>query len=105
MTRSQTAVCIIAALGLLATALGPLAGCSDSATGTTPDGGATSSDGNATGGDGTVSSGDGGAGAVSQLEVETYFVEPVETDIQVFYTIPAEGWLSWIGTFIRATSS
>jgi hypothetical protein len=37
--------------------------------------------------------------AFSPLEVETYFVEPVETDIQVFYTIPAEGWLSWIGTF------
>ena len=35
----------------------------------------------------------------SPLEVETYFVEPVATDIQVFYTIPAEGWLGWIGTF------
>ena len=35
----------------------------------------------------------------SPLEVETYFVEPDATDIQVFYTIPAEGWLGWIGTF------
>ena len=35
----------------------------------------------------------------SPLEVETYFIEPVATDIQVFYTIPAEGWLGWIGTF------
>jgi len=33
------------------------------------------------------------------LETETYFVEPVATDIQVFFTIPAEGWLSWIGAF------
>jgi hypothetical protein len=31
------------------------------------------------------------------FEVETYFVEPVATDIQVFYTIPAEGWISWFG--------
>ena len=30
----------------------------------------------------------------SPLEVETYYVEPVGTDIQVFYTIPAEGWMS-----------
>ena len=35
----------------------------------------------------------------SPLEVETYFVEPVGTDIQVFYTIPAEGWMSWFGGF------
>ena len=35
----------------------------------------------------------------SPLEVETYFVEPVGTDIQVFYTIPAEGWMSWFGAF------
>ena len=35
----------------------------------------------------------------SPLEAETYFVEPVGTDIQVFYTIPAEGWLSWFGAF------
>ena len=35
--------------------------------------------------------------AFSPLEVETYFVEPVGTDIQVFYTIPAEGWNSWFG--------
>jgi hypothetical protein len=35
----------------------------------------------------------------SPLEVETYFIEPDATDIQVFFTIPAEGWLSWIGTF------
>ncbi len=35
----------------------------------------------------------------SPLEVETYFVEPVATDIQVFYTIPAEGWMSWFGAF------
>jgi hypothetical protein len=35
----------------------------------------------------------------SPLEVETYFIEPDATDIQVFYTIPAEGWLGWIGTF------
>ncbi len=35
----------------------------------------------------------------SPLEVETYFVEPVETDIQVFYTIPTEGWMSWFGGF------
>jgi len=35
----------------------------------------------------------------SPLEVETYFVEPVGTDIQVFYTIPTEGWISWIGAF------
>jgi hypothetical protein len=33
----------------------------------------------------------------SPLEVETYFVEPDATDIQVFYTIPAEGWNSWFG--------
>lgn len=33
------------------------------------------------------------------LEVETYFVEPVGTDIQVFYTIPAQGWMSWLGAF------
>ena len=33
----------------------------------------------------------------SPLEVETYFVEPVATDMQVFYTIPAEGWMSWTG--------
>jgi hypothetical protein len=33
------------------------------------------------------------------LEVETYFVKPVGTDIQVFYTIPAEGWMSWFGAF------
>jgi hypothetical protein len=33
----------------------------------------------------------------SPLEVETYFIEPVATDIQVFYTIPAEGWTSWMG--------
>ena len=33
------------------------------------------------------------------LEAETYFVVPDATDIQVFYTIPAEGWLGWIGTF------
>jgi len=31
------------------------------------------------------------------LEVETYFVEPVATDIQVLYTIPADGWISWFG--------
>jgi len=35
----------------------------------------------------------------SPLAVETYFVEPVATDIQVFYTIPAEGWMSWFGAF------
>lgn len=35
----------------------------------------------------------------SPLEVETYFVEPIATDIQVFYTIPAEGWMSWFGAF------
>lgn len=35
----------------------------------------------------------------SPLEVETYFVEPVASDIQVFYTIPAEGWMSWFGAF------
>jgi hypothetical protein len=35
----------------------------------------------------------------SPLEVETYFVEPVATDIQVFYTIPTEGWMSWFGAF------
>jgi hypothetical protein len=35
----------------------------------------------------------------SPLEVETYFIEPDATDIQVFYTIPSEGWLGWIGTF------
>ncbi|TAJ99619.1 MAG: hypothetical protein EPO36_11210 [Chloroflexota bacterium] len=35
----------------------------------------------------------------SPLEVETYFVEPVGTDIQVFYAIPAEGWMSWFGAF------
>ncbi len=35
--------------------------------------------------------------AFSPLEVETYFVEPVGTDIQVSYTIPAEGWNSWFG--------
>jgi hypothetical protein len=35
----------------------------------------------------------------SPLEVETYFVEPVGTDIQVFYTIPTEGWMSWFGAF------
>ena len=33
----------------------------------------------------------------SALETETYFVEPDATDIQVFYTIPAEGWISWFG--------
>lgn len=35
----------------------------------------------------------------SPLEVETYYVEPVDTDVQVFYTIPAEGWMSWFGGF------
>ena len=35
----------------------------------------------------------------SPLEVETYFVEPVGTDIEVFYTIPADGWMSWFGAF------
>lgn len=35
----------------------------------------------------------------SPLEVETYCVEPVATDIQVFYTIPTEGWMSWFGAF------
>jgi hypothetical protein len=35
----------------------------------------------------------------SPLEVETYFVEPVGTDMQVFYTIPTEGWVSWFGAF------
>ena len=35
----------------------------------------------------------------SPLEVETYYVEPVGTDIQVFYTIPTEGWMSWFGAF------
>jgi hypothetical protein len=35
----------------------------------------------------------------SPLEVETYFVEPVGTDIQVLYTIPADGWVSWFGAF------
>jgi hypothetical protein len=35
----------------------------------------------------------------SPLEVETYFVEPVATDIQVFYTIPTTGWMSWFGAF------
>jgi hypothetical protein len=35
----------------------------------------------------------------SPLEVETYFVEPVGTNIQVFYTIPAAGWMSWFGAF------
>ena len=35
----------------------------------------------------------------SPLEAETYFIEPYSTDIQVFYTIPAEDWLGWIGTF------
>jgi hypothetical protein len=35
----------------------------------------------------------------SPLEVETYYVEPVATDIQVFYTIPADGWMSWFGAF------
>jgi len=35
----------------------------------------------------------------SPLEVETYFVEPFATDMQVFYTIPAEGWMSWAGAF------
>ncbi len=33
----------------------------------------------------------------SPLETETYFVEPDATDIQVFYSIPAEGWISWFG--------
>jgi hypothetical protein len=37
--------------------------------------------------------------AFSPLEVETYFVEPVATDIEVFYTIPADGWMSWFGAF------
>jgi len=31
------------------------------------------------------------------LEVETYYVEPVATDIEVFYTIPGESWISWFG--------
>ena len=35
----------------------------------------------------------------SPLEAETYFVEPVATDIRVFYTIPADGWMSWFGAF------
>jgi hypothetical protein len=35
----------------------------------------------------------------SPLEIQTYYVEPVGTDIQVFYTIPAEGWISWFGGF------
>lgn len=35
----------------------------------------------------------------SPLEVETYYVEPVGTDLQVSYTIPAEGWMSWFGAF------
>lgn len=33
----------------------------------------------------------------SALEVETYVVEPDATDIQVFYTIPSDGWISWFG--------
>jgi len=35
----------------------------------------------------------------SPLEIETYYVEPVDTDIQVFYTIPADGWNSWFGAY------
>jgi hypothetical protein len=35
----------------------------------------------------------------SPLEVETYDVEPFDTHIQVFYTIPAKGWFSWVGAF------
>jgi hypothetical protein len=35
----------------------------------------------------------------SPLELGTYFVEPVGTDIQVFYTISAAGWWSWFGGF------
>lgn len=33
------------------------------------------------------------------LEVETYYVDPVGTDMRVFYTIPAEGWMQWFGGF------
>ncbi|HEX5591268.1 MAG TPA: hypothetical protein VFX65_13335 [Candidatus Limnocylindrales bacterium] len=35
----------------------------------------------------------------SPLEVETYFVDPVSTEMRVFYTIPADGWMSWFGAF------
>jgi hypothetical protein len=35
----------------------------------------------------------------SPLEVETYYVEPVGTDIKVFYRIPTDGWMSWFGAF------
>jgi hypothetical protein len=35
--------------------------------------------------------------AFSPLEVETYFIEPDATDMRVYYTIPAEGWISWLG--------
>jgi hypothetical protein len=35
----------------------------------------------------------------SPLDVDTYCVQPVGTEIQVFYTIPAEGWMSWFGAF------
>ena len=41
----------------------------------------------------------------SPLEVETYFVQPVGTDIQVFYTIPTEGWNSWFGGFKLGSES
>jgi len=33
----------------------------------------------------------------SPLQVETYFVEPVRTDMRDYYTISAEGWISWLG--------
>jgi hypothetical protein len=33
------------------------------------------------------------------LEAETYFVEPVGTEMQVFYTIPSADWIGWFGAF------
>jgi hypothetical protein len=38
-------------------------------------------------------------GEFSFLEPGTYYVEPVSIPVRVLYTIPGDGWRSWIGTF------
>ena len=35
----------------------------------------------------------------SPLEPATYYIEPESIPVRVLYTIPADGWSSWIGTF------
>jgi hypothetical protein len=52
--------------------------------------------------DGTVPNVFGVPGEFPELERRTYWVDPdIDscTSLRVLYTIPAEGWLSWTGTF------